>query len=140
MMKKLLTTLTILIPMIATCQIVPINFKDCKTDKMFVSADTEPRWNCDSIGMVDFMNKFIEEKNIEKIEEGKILIGILIYPDGKTCCYSFANLTKTTLDAEKFKNIVNKMPNWTSAKQNGKEITYLKQQLFLIRNGKFTQN
>ena len=126
--------------MIATCQSIPVNFKDCKTDQMFVSAEIVPKWNCDTLSLVDYMNKFLQEKNIEKIENGKILIGILIYPDGKTCCYSFTNLTKTVLDAEKFKEIVNKMPNWTPAKQNGKVITFLKQQLLSIRNGKFILN
>lgn len=140
MIKKLLTTMTVLIPMIATCQIVPINFKECKTDQMFVSAETEPKWNCDTISIVDFMNKFIEEKNLEKVRDGKILIGILIYPDGKTCCNSFINFTKTELVADRFKDIVNKMPNWKPAKQNGKEITFLKQQVLLIKNGKFIQN
>ena len=140
MKKKILTIFTILIPMISTCQIIPVNFKDCKTDKMFVTAQTEPKWNCDTISLVDYMNKYLQEKNIQKIENGKILIGILIYPDGKTCCHSFINMTKTVLDAEKFKEIVNKMPNWTPAKQDGKEISYLKQQLLSIRNGKFILN
>ena len=140
MKKKILTIFTILIPMIATCQIIPVNFKDCKTDKMFVRAETEPKWNCDTISLVDYLNKYLQVKNIEKIENGKILIGILIYPDGKTCCHSFTNMTKTVLDEEKFKEIVNKMPSWTPAKQNGKEITFLKQQLLSIRNGKFILN
>lgn len=140
MKKKLLTIFTILIPMIAACQSIPVNFKDCPVDQMFVTAETEPEWNCDTISMVDYMNKFLQEKNIEKIENGKIIIGILIYPDGKTCCHSFTNLTKTVLNAEKFKEIVNKMPNWIPAKQNGKEITYLKLQLLSIRNGKFIMN
>ena len=139
-MKKLLITMTILFPMIATCQVGPVNFKDCKIDQMFVSADIQPKWNCDTIGMVDFMNKFIEEKNLEKIEDGKILIGILIYPDGKTCCHSFGNFTKVVIAADKIKEVVNKMPNWTPAKQNGKEITFLKQQIFTIKNGKFIQD
>ena len=140
MKKNLLTIFSILIPIIATCQIIPTNFKDCKTDQMFVSAEIEPKWNCDTLSLVDYMNKYLDEKNIEKIENGKILIGILIYPDGKTCCHSFTNMTKTVLDAEKFKEIVNKMPNWIPAKQKGKEITYLKQQLLSIRNGKFILN
>lgn len=140
MKKKLMTLFTILIPIVATCQIIPTNFIDCKTDQMFVSAEIVPKWNCDTLSLVDYMNKFLQEKNIDKVETGKILIGILIYPDGKTCCHSFTNLTKTVLDAEKFKEIVNKMPNWTPAKQNGKEITFLKQQLLSIRNGKFILN
>ena len=89
--------------MIATCQIIPVNFKDCRTDQMFVAAQTEPKWNCDTISLVDYMNKYLQEKNIEKIENGKILIGILIYPDGKTCCHSFINMTKTDLDAKNLK-------------------------------------
>lgn len=138
--KKILTSLAILTPIIVTCQVVPVNFKDCKVEQMFVSADTEPKWKCDTISMIAFMNKHIEEKTLDKIENGRILIGILIYPDGKTCCHSFVNLTKVDLKAEAFKEVVNKMPDWTPAKQNGKEITYLKQQLFIIRNGKITQN
>ncbi len=139
-MKTTLTFLIVLIALKVNCQITPINFKDCETDQMFVSAESEPKWNCDTISMIDFMNKFINDKNLLKIDDGKILIGILIYQDGKTCCSSFANLTKVELNAESYKKIIDKMPNWIPAVQNGKKVTFLNQQLFIIKNGKFVLN
>jgi len=138
-MRKLITILTVLF-LIVNCRTIPVNFKDCKTDQMFVKADTEPKWNCDSIGMIEFMNKYIIDENLNKIEEGRILVGILIYPDGKTCCHSFGNFTKAELNPEIIKEVINRMPNWFPAKQNEKEITFLKNQLFTIRKGKFIQN
>lgn len=63
MKKFFLTALAILIPMFATCQIVPVNFKDCIVNEMFVSAENEPIWNSDSIGMIDFMNKYKSRTN-----------------------------------------------------------------------------
>jgi hypothetical protein len=90
--------------------------------------------------MIDFMNRYVMDENLNNIEDGKILIGILIYPDGKTCCHSFGNFTKTELNPEKIKEVINKMPNWIPAKQNEKEITYLKNQIFTIKKGKFVEN
>lgn len=139
------TLLTILILGISTIihgqnQIKPINFNDCKVDRMFVQADTVPAWSCDTIGMIDYMNKYVEDKNLKKIENGMIMIGILILPDGKTCCYTFGNLTQVELNAEKIKEVINKMPNWKPAIQNGQKVTFLKNELFKIRNGRFVLN
>ena len=139
-MRKIIMILTAMFPFIVNCQTIPVNFKNCKTDQMFLNADIEPKWNCDTIGMIDFMNKYIMDENLSKIEEGKILVGILIYPDGKTCCHSFGNFTKVELNPEIIKEVVNEMPNWLPVKQNGKEVTYLKNQVFTIRKGKFVQN
>lgn len=139
-MEKLVVILTILFPTLAFCQISPVNFKDCTANEFFVNADTQPVWGCDSIGMIDYMNQSVIDGNLGKIEYGKILVGILIYSDGKTCCSSFGNFTKTELNAEKFKEAIDKMPNWLPAKQNGKEIAFLKNQIFVVRQGKFVQN
>jgi hypothetical protein len=136
------TLLTILILGISTIihgqiQIKPTNFNDCKVDHMFVVADTVPTWNYNTIGMVDYMNKYFDDKNLKKVENGMIMIGILILPDGKTCCYTFGNLTKVELNAGKIKEVINNMPNWTPAIQNGQKVTFLKNEIFKIKNGKF---
>lgn len=136
-MRKILFGLFFLTPLISNCQFKPINFTDCKTDQMFVQAEVEPKWNNDTIGLIDYLNKFISDKNIQQVENGIIVIGILIYPDGKTCCHSFSNMTKVELDAEIYREVINKMPNWTAAIQNEEKITFLKQQVLKIKNGKF---
>jgi hypothetical protein len=139
-MKIILSFMALFIMINANSQTKPINFTDCEIEQMFVSADTEPKWSCDSIEMVDFMNKYIKDENLNLVNEGKIIIGILIYPDGKTCCFSFANLTKIELNVNNFKKVINKMPNWSPGIQKGEKITFLKQQVFKIQNGEFILN
>jgi len=139
-MKTLLPIIALLFPIMAISQIKPVNFNDCRIDEMFVQAEKVPIWSCDSISLIDYMNKFIDDKNLEQIVDGKIFLGIIIYPDGMTCCKSFANLTKIELDANKFKEVIDRMPKWAPAIQNGKKITFMKNQVFTIRKGKFTLN
>ena len=139
-MKFSLTILAVLLSVSIYAQIKPVNFNDCKVDRMFVSAETEPKWNCDSVGMIDFMNKYLNDKELSHVNQGRIIVGILIYEDGKTCCKSFFNLASSALSSEAIKDAVNRMPNWIPALQNGKPITFLKQHVFLIKDGKFVAN
>lgn len=121
----------------AQSQTIPIHFDDCKTDEMFVQTEVAAEWANDTISLVDYLNKHIADKNLSQIAEGRILIGILIYPDGKPCCHTFGNLTKLDLSPAIFKEAIDRMPYWLPAKHNGTEVAFLKNQVFTIRNGKF---
>ncbi len=139
-MRIAIITVALLTSVIAHCQIKPINFNDCNVDQMFVQSEVEPQWNCDSIGMLDFLNKYVVDKNLSQVTDGKIYIGIIIYADGKPCCSSFGNLTKVDLNPDAYKDAVDKMPKWTPALQRGQKIVFLKNQIFFIKNGKFVKN
>jgi len=104
---------------------------------MFVKADAEPHWNCDSLSLIEYMNKYTKDTNIRKIKSGRIFIGILIDITGKTCCYSLLNSTGTVLDNDMMKELVNQMPDWDPAKVNKRNVKFLKQQIFYIKKGKF---
>jgi hypothetical protein len=67
-MRKIITILTILFPLIANCQTIPVNFKDCQTEQMFVTSDIEPQWKSDTLSMIDFLNMHITDGNLNKIE------------------------------------------------------------------------
>ena len=136
-MKFTMTILATILSLSVFAQIKPVNFDDCKPDKMFVQAEKEPKWKCDSISIVDFMNKYLNDKELQNVIQGRVIVGILINEDGKTCCMSIFNLTKSDLNPIAFKEVVNKMPNWTPALQNGKPVTFLKPQVFYIQDGKF---
>jgi hypothetical protein len=135
-----MTILAAMLSLSVLSQIKPVNFSDCKPDKMFVQADSVPTWKCDSITIIDFMNKNVNDKELGNVIQGRIIIGILIHQDGKTCCMSFFNLTKVDLNPLALKEAINKMPNWSPGLEKGKPITFLKQQVFYIKNGKFTAN
>jgi hypothetical protein len=119
-------------------QVKPVNFNDCKYDMVFVSADTQPLWK-DSLSITNYLHQFFEKHSVSlnKDINGKIVLGIVIYEDGHTCCQSFFDLTKNQLDPVVFKDAVNNMPNWMPAKQNGKEIIFLKNQIIEIKDGMF---
>ena len=139
-MKFQLTLLAILLSLSVYSQIKPVNFNDCNPDKMFVQAETIPTWKCDSISIIDYMNKCLNSKELGNVIQGRIIVGILIHEDGKTCCMSLFNLTKSDLNPLAFKDAVNKMPDWNPAIQNGKPVPFLKQQVFYIEHGKITTN
>lgn len=136
-MKFKLTILAILMTLSVFSQIKPVNFNDCKPEKMFVEAEKAPTWKCDSMSIVEFMNYNLNDKELKNVIQGRVIVGILINENGKTCCMSFFNLTKSDLNPLAFKEVVNKMPNWTPAFQNGKPVTFLKPQVFYIQDGKF---
>ncbi|MDR3653948.1 MAG: hypothetical protein P4L34_13380 [Paludibacter sp.] len=139
-MKFQLTILATMLSLSVFSQIKPVNFNDCTVDKMFVQAETNPTWKCDSVTMIDYMNKHVIDKELATIIQGRVIVGIMIYENGKTCCHDFFNLTKSDLNPLAFKEAVNNMPNWAPALQSGKPITFLKPQVFYIKNGKFTTN
>ena len=116
---------------------VPVNFNDCEYDMFFISAETNPSWKVDSITKVDYFNNYLADNNELKGVTGKIILGILVFELGKTCCHSFFDMTNSKLKPEIFKNAVNKMPDWEPAKQKGKNIIFLFNLVLNIKNGKF---
>jgi len=114
----------------------PVNFDDCEYDMFFVSAEEKPQWRIDSKTLEDYFNNKIADNESIKSVEGKVILGILILKDGKTCCHSFTDLTTSNLDPKIFKEIVDEMPDWIPAKQNGKNIIFLNNLMIEIKDGK----
>jgi hypothetical protein len=140
-MKILLTIFLFCVSANLFCQVKPVNFKECKYEMFFVTAETQPQWK-DSLSLIKYFNQYFEKHliNLNKDVNGKIVLGIIIYEDGHTCCESFFDLTKNKLNSEQFKNAVNEMPKWLPAKQHDKEIIFLKNQIIEIKEGVFSNN
>jgi len=138
-MKKILTIILFCVSASLFSQVKPVNFKECKYDMLFVSAEVQPQWK-DSLSLVTYLNHYFEKHSFQLNKEvnGKIVLGIIIYEDGHTCCESFFNLTNIHLDPEHFKNAVNEMPKWIPAKQHDKETIFLKNQIIEIKGGIFS--
>jgi hypothetical protein len=116
-------------------QSLPVNFKDCEYEMFFVSADVKPEWKMETKDMTSFLNEKLKDYKELKKANGKIVIGILIYENGKTCCHSFTNMTKSNLDPKVFKKAVNEMPDWKPALQKDKPIIFLNQLVLNIKDG-----
>jgi len=116
---------------------VPVNFNDCNYDMFFVSADTKPMWNVDTLSQEDYFNNYFADIDEIKGINGKVILGIIIFETGKTCCHSFTDMTKSNLNPEIFKDAVNDMADWVPAKQQDKEIVFLLHLVLDIENGKF---
>ncbi len=138
-MRSLIITLSILFSLSIQSQNKTINFKECKFDGVFVQAQVEPKWNSNTMSLIEYMNKNIVDKNLERIKNGRIILGIVVYEQGKTCCHTFINLTDQELDPVIYKEAVNKMPDWIPGLQGGQKIPFCKMQMLKIKNGKFVE-
>ena len=101
----------------------------------FVTADQSPKWNNKDQTLFDYLNENLKDYKELENANGKIILGILIYENGKTCCHSFTNMTDKDLSPEMFKKVVNEMPDWKPGKQKDKSIIFLYHAIFNIKNG-----
>ncbi len=120
-----------------TLDLKPVIFGDCDANGMLVQPEKAPQWKADTLGVENYLNKQIKDKNLRKAKKGKVVIVIIIMPNGKACCSSFLNLTDRDLNPYAFKEAVNAMPDWTPAQQAGKEVKSHKMVVLDIENGKF---
>jgi len=137
-MRLLLATLLFGFSYAINAQNIPVNFNNCEYDHFSVTADNKPEWNNTDTTLVCYFNeKLGDYKKIRKTN-GKIVLGILVYENGKTCCHSFTNMTNNKkIDPQIFKEVVNSMPNWKAGKQRGKPIIFLYHAILRIKKGRF---
>ncbi len=138
-MRKTLIIALILISSALFSQVKPVNFDGCKYDMFFVTADAQPAWKADSLDLSSWLNRYFSQQS-EKIPaeaNGRIILGVIIYEDGRTCCHSFIDLTKNKLNPDIFPRAVFLMPKWEPAKQNGKPVIFLKNLVLEIKDGLF---
>lgn len=135
-MKLILATIILGLTVTLNAQTIPVNFDDCEYEMFFVTADESPKWNNNDTTIFDYLNKELKDYKELKKANGKIILGILIYENGKTCCHSFTNMTDKELSPEKFKKIVNNMPDWKPGKQKDSPVIFLYHAVLNVRKGK----
>lgn len=109
-----------------TPKIKPVYFGDCEMTGHTREVEKEAAWKNESVSIVDYLKKNIKDKQFKKVKKGKVILAIIVLPNGKPCCAFFYNLTDRELDPYAFKNAVNTMPDWTPAQQGGKDVKSLK--------------
>ena len=98
----------------------------------------------------DFFRKHFTQTDIIKIY-GIVETQLIVNRDGKVCCKSIVNNTNFSnkkISALKLQEIINKMPLWIPAKENGKtisatllvQILFNKTNVFKVEIIKFNQN
>ena len=135
-MRIILTIIILGLALTLTAQNIPVNFNDCEYEMFLVTADQSPEWNNKNQTLFDYLNENLKDYKELENANGKIILGIIIYENGKTCCHSFTNMTDKDLSPEKFKKIVNNMPDWKSGKQKDKPIIFLYHAILNVKNGK----
>jgi hypothetical protein len=138
-MKPLFITLFILLSLTIYGQNKPVNFNECSFDGVFVQAQVEPQWKTKTMSLIEYLNKTIIDKNLEQVKNGRMILGIVVNEQGKTCCRSFLNLTDKELDPAIYKDAVNKMPDWNPGMQSNNAIPFCKMVMLKIKNGRFVE-
>lgn len=111
----------------------PVNFGDCEMTGIATQTEKAPAWKNESESVTDYLNKNLKDKQLKKVKKGKVVIAVIVLPNGKPCCASFLNLTDRELNPYAFKEAVNAMPDWTPAMQSGKEVKSIKMLVFDVQ-------
>jgi hypothetical protein len=107
------------------------------TSGVINGTDKIPLWNCDSLTIVQYMNKNVKDGLLANIKSGKIAFEIIIFDNGRMCCSSITNLTNIVLNLSVYSDAINNMPNWIPGKQNGIDAKCLISLVLDIYKGKF---
>lgn len=111
----------------------PVNFGDCERTGLTQQPEKEAAWKSESQSVAEFLNKTVKDKQLKKAKKGKVVIAVIVLPNGKPCCSFFVNLTNRELNPYAFKDAVNAMPDWTPAMQEGKEVKSMKMLVFDVQ-------
>ena len=121
----------------AFSQNAPINFNECQYDMFFIQVEEQPQWGLSDTTIVDYFNYYFENEKINlQSANGKMLIGIIIYENGRPCIHSFMNMTSVKIQTDGLKKLIYEMPNWLPGKQNGQPVIVLKNLLLEFKEGK----
>jgi hypothetical protein len=149
MVKKFLIILTLLFAFCVTSKsqvycAQSVHYGDCEiggriidTCLIFDGTENCPHWICDSLSIVQYMNKNVKDDLLAVIKTGKIAFELIIFDDGRTCCSSITSLINSEISIDSYRDAINKMPKWIPIIKNGIK-TECKISLILdIQNGKF---
>jgi hypothetical protein len=140
-MKNALAILLVLISLGTKAQktvVVPKNF-DCNEEMFFITAETAPEIIHDSIDLPGYFNKYFENNKRMAHFDGKIILGILIFKDGRACCKSVSNFTDDKILSRRFKEAVYNMPAWKPATQRGNAVPFLRHTQLIFKDGSVTE-
>jgi len=127
MKEFLLAVIIFILPSLSNCQIS--ERYDCpQFDKLFTKSEVRPKFGKDT---TDLQNYFVRSfKRISYSFDAKILILINIDSEGSPCCTQIIKSIDGVVDFQKIKEIVDGMPKWASAKQDGHDVnSYVSLQL-----------
>lgn len=82
-MKSILTFSLALFTIGSFAQSTIKNFTDCEVEMFFVSADTKPQFDHSGQDIFGYLSPIFKEKAVLNKANGKILLGILVYENGK---------------------------------------------------------
>lgn len=94
-------------------------FDNCKPEGyLFIRVEEAPKFN-------GSLQEYFEKELKGKFQDfnGSIQLQILIDNSGKACCMSIRN-NSSGISSMEIKDVINKMPDWTSAKQNNRHVSY----------------
>ena len=135
-MKHFLIIFFILTSISSFGQIPIENFNDCGEKSFFATAQEKPQFDNSGQNVYDYLNQQFSEAKLFENVSGKVLIGILVFDNGKTCCKSFGNMTGKEINSKKVKEIIDEMPDWKPAVQNGEPVNFLYNLMLTFENGK----
>ena len=110
-------------------------FSDCNVEEpLFVRVEQASAFN-------GSLQKYFESELNGTLQDfkGTIQLQILIDISGKACCKSIGN-NYSGISSGKIKDIINKMPGWTPARQNGNSVNFLAILLITFNNLKLDVN
>ena len=152
MVKIFLITLTLVFTSCVTSKSLEycaqsVHYGDCEiggsiidTCLIFDGRENLPQWICDSLSIVQYMNRNVKDDLLAVIKTGKIAFEIIIFDDGRTCCSSISNLTNFELTLDTYQSAINSMPLWNPIKKDGISTQCKISVTLEIHNGKFVDN
>ena len=140
LLKVILIHIVFWFSLSGNAQTVPEIFDDCSGDMFFVSADEHPQWIYQKATLIEYLNEAIDNEASLKGISGHITVGLIINKKGKSCCQTIINNTESVIDSQRLKMILDKMPFWKPAKQNGKPIPFLHFIKIEMADGKVIQS
>lgn len=93
------------------------SFDDCSVSPMYPTSEVPP------VFIAEDLKTYLSQelpKDYFKQASKEFTVQVLIDKNGKPCCLTILNFKD--IDTELLKEVINKMPNWTPAKNRGKEI------------------
>lgn len=107
------------------------SFDDCSVSPMYPTSEVPPVFISEDLKT--YLSKELPEDYFKQASRS-FTVQILIDKSGTPCCRSILNFKD--IDTELLKDVINRMPNWTPAKNSDKEINVSTTLFLNIKKGK----
>lgn len=108
-----------------------INYDDCILENYITKADKVPEFMGGVEELKNYFTDNCSKKPLLATLEGKLFIHVLIDSSGKACCRQIANKTGEDISELELQRVINEMPVWQAAVDEGKKVNF---SAFLILN------